>query len=361
MTSQTVYRLVDRNSFRDIKPFEEPIPAINHNEVLVRIRAVALNYRDLIIADGTYPFPSKDRVIPCSDGAGEVVKVGNTVSSVKEGDHVIANFFLTHLYGFQADHSQAQGAGADGVLRQYAVFREEAIAIVPKSANLSFPQMASIVCTGVTAWNAFYGNVPLKPGQTVLFQGEYPKDYEFKLLTGTGTGGVSMTGLQIAKAAGAVTIITSSSDNKLKSAKEKYGADYTINYRTTPNWAAEANKITNGRGVDFILDNGGSGTLKQSLEAVATGGIITIIGFLSPASQADMPDVAMLALAKCCIIRGVLVGPKQFLNELVTFVAQKQVQLPVDKVFGFSTEEIYSAYEYLKQGGHIGKVCINVS
>ncbi|KIM94002.1 hypothetical protein OIDMADRAFT_106866 [Oidiodendron maius Zn] len=346
MTSHTVYRLVDRNSFRDIKPFEEPIPTINHNEVLVRIRAVALNYRDLIIADGTYPFPSKDQVIPCSDGAGEVVKVGNTVSSVKEGDHVIANFNLAHLYGFQADHSQAQGAGADGVLRQYAVFREEALAIVPKSANLSFPQMASIVCTGVTAWNAFYGNVPLKPGQTVLFQG---------------TGGVSMTGLQIAKAAGAVTIITSSSDNKLKSAKGQYGADYTINYRTTPNWAAEANKITNGRGVDFILDNGGSGTLKQSLDAIAPGGIITIIGFLSPASQADMPDVAMMALAKCCIIRGVLVGPKPFLNELVTFVAQKQVQLPVDKVFGFSTEEIYSAYEYLKQGGHVGKVCINVS
>jgi NADPH:quinone reductase-like Zn-dependent oxidoreductase len=170
-----------------------------------------------------------------------------------------------------------------------------------------------------------------------------------------------MLGLQIAKAAGAITIITSSSDEKLKYVKDKFGADYVINYKTTPNWAAEANKITNGRGVDFILENGGSGTIKQSIEAITAGGIITIIGFLSPASQADMPDVATLALQNSCIIRGIFVGPKQFLDELVTFVAKKQVEIPIEKTFGFSTQEVHSAYEYLKQGGHIGKVCINVS
>lgn len=170
-----------------------------------------------------------------------------------------------------------------------------------------------------------------------------------------------MTGLQLAKAAGAVTIITSSSDEKLKYVKEKFGADYVINYKTTPNWAAEATKITNGRGVDFIFENGGSGTIKQSIEAITPGGIIAIIGFLSQASQANMPDVATSALQRGCIIRGIMVGSKQQLDELVTFVAKRNIDLPVEKSFGFSTEEVHAAFEYLAKGGHIGKVCINVS
>jgi NADPH:quinone reductase-like Zn-dependent oxidoreductase len=142
---------------------------------LVKIKAVALNYRDLVISDGTYPFPAKDQVVPCSDGAGEVVDIGGAVSSVKKGDHVIGSFNLTHLYGFQPDHGQAQGSAVDGVLCQYVAIPEQAIAVIPKTANLTFPQMASLVCTGVTAWNALYGNIPLKPGQIVLFQGVYLK------------------------------------------------------------------------------------------------------------------------------------------------------------------------------------------
>ena len=119
MTSQTVYRLVVTNAFLDIKPFEEPIPSINQNEVLVKIKAIALNYRDLVISDGAYPFPAKDQVVPCSDGAGEVVEIGGAVSSVKKGDHVIGSFNLTHLYGFQPDHGHAQRSAVDGVLCQY--------------------------------------------------------------------------------------------------------------------------------------------------------------------------------------------------------------------------------------------------
>lgn len=173
-----------------------------------------------------------------------------------------------------------------------------------------------------------------------------------------GTGGVSITGLLLAKAAGAITIITSSSDEKLSVVKERYGPDHVINYKKTPDWAAEAKKITNGRGVDFIFENGGSGTIKQSLEAIAFGGIIAVIGFLSPATQADMPDVASLALAKGCVVRGILVGPKQFTDDLVNFVVSKGIQLPVQKVFGFSEEEVQSAFQYLSVGAHIGKVCI---
>jgi NADPH:quinone reductase-like Zn-dependent oxidoreductase len=147
----------------------------------------------------------------------------------------------------------------------------------------------------------------------------------------------------------------------LKYVKEKFEPDHVINYIRTPNWAAEANKITNGHGVDLIFENGGSGTIKQSMDAIAPGGTIAVIGFLSRASQADMPDVAMMAVIKGCIVRGILVGPKQYLDDLTTFVANKHIELPVEKTFGFSIDEVHAAFEYLKGGGHVGKVCISVS
>jgi NADPH:quinone reductase-like Zn-dependent oxidoreductase len=175
MTSQFVYRLTARNSFRDIKQFEESVPVIKEHEILVRIGAVALNYRDLAISNGSYPLSVKDQIVPCSDGAGEVVEVSAAVSGVNKADHVIGSFNLTHLYGPLRDVDHALGGTVDGVLRQYIALPEQAITVIPKSASLSFPQMASLVCTGITAWNALYGNIPLKPGQTVLFQGAYLK------------------------------------------------------------------------------------------------------------------------------------------------------------------------------------------
>lgn len=168
-----------------------------------------------------------------------------------------------------------------------------------------------------------------------------------------------MTGLILAKAAGAVTIITSSSDDKLKMAKERYGADHTINYKTTPDWSAKANEITGGRGVDFIFENGGSGTIAQSIDCIAYGGIIAVIGFLSQAKE--MPDVAGLVLSKGCVVRGINVGAKQLTEELVAFVCGKNLQMPVEKVFGFSKEEVIAAFSYLESGAHVGKVAIQVS
>lgn len=164
----------------------------------------------------------------------------------------------------------------------------------------------------------------------------------------------------LAKAAGATTIITSSSDDKLRLVKEKYGLDYVINYKTTPGWAVEAKRITGGRGVDYILENGGSGTIKQSLECIAMGGIISVIGFLSQAKQEDMPDVAGLALSKGSVVRGITVGSKQLLEEMVRFVVQRNLSPPVEKTFGFSPKEVIAAYEYLKSGTHVGKVCISL-
>ena len=164
----------------------------------------------------------------------------------------------------------------------------------------------------------------------------------------------------LAKAVGAITIITSSSDDKLKLVKEQYGADYTINYKKTPNWAAEANNITGGRGVNHIFENGGSGTIKQSIECIAMGGVISVIGFLSAAKQEDMPDVAGLALSKGCIVRGITVGSKQLLDDLVQLVVRKQLKPPVEKVFGHEPNQVQAAYDYLASGGHIGKVCISI-
>jgi NADPH:quinone reductase-like Zn-dependent oxidoreductase len=149
----------------------------------------------------------------------------------------------------------------------------------------------------------------------------------------------------LAKAAGATTIITSSSDEKLKLVKEKYGPDYVINYKTTPDWAAEAKRVTGGRAVDHVFENGGSGTVKQSIDCIVMGGIISVIGFLSDANQEEMPDVAGLALSKGCIVRGITVGSKQLLEDMVRFFVNRELRPPVDKVFGFSTEEVIAAYD----------------
>jgi NADPH:quinone reductase-like Zn-dependent oxidoreductase len=180
------------------------------------------------------------------------------------------------------------------------------------------------------------------------------------LIEVSGTGGVSLVGLVLARAAGAITVITSSSDEKLKFVKEKYGADHVINYKKTPNWAEEALKVTGGRGVDFVFENGGSGTIKQSLECIAKGGIVALIGFLSRASQEDMPDVAALTLTQGCIVRGVSVGSKQLMEELVNFVVAKKLRMPVDKVFGFSEKDVVDAFALVEKSGQTGKVCISL-
>jgi NADPH:quinone reductase-like Zn-dependent oxidoreductase len=362
MPSQTVFRIHREGSQNTLETAEEPIPTIEKHEVLIKIRGVALNFRDIAILDGFYPFPIKDQVIPCSDAAGEVMEVGAAVEDLKVGDRVIGNFYVSHLYGPQPDWDHTLGGAIDGVLRQYIALPGSAVMKIPAHSKLSFAQMASLVCTGVTAWNALYGNIPLKPGQSVLFQGKYLPVSPNTLLTHStiGTGGVSITGLILAKAAGAVTIVTSSSDMKLEIVKQKFGADHIINYKSTPDWAAEANRITDNHGVDFIFENGGAGTIAQSVNCIARGGIIAAIGFLAPVSKENTSDLAGLALSKGCVIRGIAVGSKQLLGELVRFVVNKELVPPVEKTFGFSLEEVRAAYAYLKSGKHIGKVCITL-
>lgn len=344
MAQQKVFRLPSKGAgYETIKETSEPIPKPQPHEVLVKIHATTLNYRDLVIANGQYPFPAKDDCIPLSDGAGTIEQVGDDVKGLQKGDWAIANFDITNLYGAQKDWLNGLGGPIDGMLREYATIPASAIVKIPKTTKLSWSQLAGLVCTGTTAWNSLYGNIPLKPGQTVLFQG---------------TGGVSMTGLMLAKAAGAVTIITSSSDHKLKMAKEKYGVDHTINYKKTPDWDQEALKITDGRGVDFIIENGGSGTIAKSIECIARGGIIAVVGFLDMAKE--MPDVASLVLGKGCVVRGINVGAKQLTDDMVAFVCGRNLEMPVEKTFGFSHEQVIEAYKYLEGATHVGKIAIEV-
>ena len=169
-----------------------------------------------------------------------------------------------------------------------------------------------------------------------------------------------MTALIFAKAAGAITIITSSSDEKLEYAKSKLGADYTINYKTHPDWAAEVKRITNGQGVDHVVEVSGLGTIQQSLESVALGGTVSVLGFLTTVSQEEMPNILMSTILKGCVIRGILGGSKQQLEEAVKCMASNELQMPVDRVFGFSRDEVIAAFTYVASGKHMGKVCINL-
>ncbi|KAI2837245.1 hypothetical protein CBS11852_7566 [Aspergillus niger] len=342
--SQTVLRLSARDSWDKLVQHQEAIPSAGKHEVLIKVRSVALNFRDIAISTGQYPFPVKDQVVPGSDAAGDIVEVGEGVCELQQGDKVIVNFDLATTYGPLKSWHAGLGGPVDGVMREYFSVPAHAVVKIPESSKLSYAQWAGVVCTGVTVWNALYGNLPLRPGQSVLC---------------LGTGGVSITGLVLAKAAGATTIITSSSDEKLQYVKEKYGVDHTINYKKTPNWAAEVQKITNGQGVDYILENGGAGTIKQSLDAVAYGGSIAVIGFLAQASQEEMPDVAALALGKGAVVRGIMTGSKQLLEEAVRFIGNRDLPVPVEKTFKFSRDQVVEAYGYLASGQHVGKICID--
>ena len=261
----------------------------------------------------------------------------------KKGDRVIANCDPTHLYGPSESTENALGGPVDGMLCQYKALPYFGLIKIPD--QLSYEEAASLACVGATAWNALHGNKPLLPGRSVLLQG---------------TGGVSICGLLLAHAAGCTTIITSSSDEKLKEVKEKYGVDYTINYKTTPNWDEEVLKLTNNRGVDVILENGGAATIIQSINSIKKGGIIALIGFLGGVDKVEQSGIIIPAIVKGCIIRGILAGSREQTEQLMTLFDQRKLKPPITKVFNYNLESIKEAYQYIQSQTHIGKICIKV-
>lgn len=238
-------------------------PEPGPNEILVRIRSASLNYRDLLILNGAYRKQQKlENLIPLSDGAGDVVEVGSNVTGFQAGDRVIANFFRDWRSG-EPDQQTIRsdwGRERDGMLCEFKIFKAHNLVKTP--AHLTDQEAAALPCAGLTAWSAVIGEGQVKPGDLVLTQG---------------TGGVSLFALQFAKLAGAEVIVTSSSDLKLERAKD-LGADHLINYQSNPDWGKSALDISRGKGLDHVIELGGTQTLKQSLIAIRPGGTLSLIG-----------------------------------------------------------------------------------
>jgi NADPH:quinone reductase-like Zn-dependent oxidoreductase len=319
---------------------ERPDPKPAYRQVLVKVAACSLNFRDLGIARGTYRVPVRDNMVPLSDGAGEVVEVGAGVTRVKTGDQVAGCFFQRWPGGEPAPdvHATALGGGTDGMLAEYVVLEEEGVVKIP--AHLSPEEGATLPCAGVTVWHAMMEHARLVAGQTVLLQG---------------TGGVSVFGLQLAHAMGIRTVVTSSSDDKLARAK-RLGADHGINYKTTPDWDKAAMEITGGRGVDQVVEVGGAGTFAKSFGAIRVGGRITMIGNLSgPATELN-PGLIMARRAN---IQGISVGSTQMFEAMNRAIAANRIKPVIDKVFGFADAK--AAYHHMASGSHFGKIVIRMA
>jgi len=319
---------------------ERPDPKPAYRQVMVKVKACSLNFRDLGIVRGTYRMPVRENLIPLSDGAGEVIEVGPGVTRVKVGDHVAGCFFQRWLGGeASADvHASALGGGIDGMLAEHAVLEEDGVVKIP--AHLSLEEGATLPCAGVTVWNAMTEHAKLIAGQTMLLQG---------------TGGVSIFGLQLARMMGIQVIITSSSDDKLARAKA-LGANHGINYKTTPDWEKAALGLTGGRGVDHVVEVGGAATLARSFGAIRVGGKITMIGGLSGPATEINPG---LIFARRANVQGISVGSMQMFEAMSRAIAASGIKPVIDKVFPF--DEAQAAYRHMASGAHFGKIVIRVA
>ena len=314
-----------------------PDPTPGPGQVLVRVRAASLNYRDLIIAKGGPN--ARPGLIPLSDGAGEVVAVGEGVSRVGVGDRVAGIFFQTWLDGgiWAEAHAAALGGAVDGMLAEQVVLSQDGLVHVPD--YLTYEEAATLPCAGVTAWDGLVEQGRLAAGETVLL---------------LGTGGVSIFALQIAKAHGVRVIVTSSSDEKLARVKTM-GADEGINYKTTPHWDRAVWALTGKRGVDHVVEVGGPGTLEKSLKSTRYGGHVALTGVLT-GTEAQISPLPILW--KSLRVNGIYVGSRAMFERLLTAMTEAQIHPVIDRVFPFS--EARAAYEHLQSGAHFGKIIISV-
>jgi NADPH:quinone reductase-like Zn-dependent oxidoreductase len=316
---------------------DTPEPA--DTEILIRVHAASINYRDHAIVSGKYFGGTLQRdTVPLSDGAGEVVAAGNAVSRFKPGDRVIGNFFQGWVDG-EPNHAtlNALGSPADGMLAEYVVLDEQGAVACP--AHLSYDEAATLPCAALTAWNALHVSGQARPGQTVL---------------ALGTGGVSIFALQFARICGARVIITSSSDEKLARAAE-LGAAAGINYTKTPDWQQKVLGLTSGKGADHVIEVGGAGTLAKSMQSVGYRGQVTLIGVLSGREGDTNPHVLMLKNAR---LVGIFVGSRVMFEQMNVAVSVNKMRPVVDRIFPFA--DAAAAYKYQLEGKHFGKVVISV-
>lgn len=301
------------------------------------MKAVSLNYRDLLMVRGHYNPRQPLPLVPCSDGVGVVDAVGDGVDRVAVGDRVATVFAQGWLAGAPEASlvRSTLGGPLDGTLAESMVLSAEGVVKVP--AHLSDVQAATLPCAAVTAWSALAGQGSVCAGDTVLVQG---------------TGGVSIFALQLAQLLGARVIVTSSSDAKLERARA-LGAWQTVNYRATPEWGKAVRALTEGRGVDHVVEVGGAGTLEQSLKAVRVGGSVSVIGVLSGTrSSVDVIPILMGNVR----LQGILVGSRADFEAMNRAIDAHRLEPVVDRVFPFA--EAQAAFEHLASGSHLGKICI---
>ncbi len=334
-----LYRLPRTGSIDDLTCMDEEVPRPARGQVLVRIHAVSLNYRDLMVATGRYGQASMPAdLVPASDGAGEVVEVGPEVDRLRVGDRVAGIFMQTWLGGelTPRDNASALGGAIHGVLAEYRLFDQEGLVHLPE--HLSYEEGATLPCAAVTAWNALYGGGPLRPGETVL---------------ALGTGGVSIFALQLAHAAGARVIVTSSRPDKLERALA-LGASDGIDYRRKPDWEVEARKLTGERGVDHVIEVGGAGTLPRSVAAARFGGAVHLIGAALTGGEIDPAPI----MRRGVTLRGVRVGSREMFEAMNRAIVLHGLRPVIDRVFPFDAAK--DAYRHLESQQHLGKVVIRV-
>jgi NADPH:quinone reductase-like Zn-dependent oxidoreductase len=331
------YELHPHEQFASVTLVDRPSPGpLGPHEVRVRVHAVSLNYRDLIIAKNAVHRSAP--LVPTSDGAGEVIEVGAAVQRVRVGDAVAGSFFPTWTEGqlSAAHHARALGGGeAHGMLAEEVVLPETAWVKLPD--HFDFVQGATLPCAGLTAWHALFVAAETKPGDRVLVQG---------------TGGVSIFALQLARAAGAEVIATSSSDEKRVRLRELGAAD-TLDYRTDEAWGETVQTRTGG--VDTVVEVGGAGTFDQSVKALRFGGTLALIGVLTGTGGTINTHALVHKLIQ---VRGVYVGSVPMFDDFVKALSRNRITPIVDRVFAF--DEARQAYEYQASGAHFGKVVIRV-
>lgn len=317
---------------------ERETPQPKETEVLVKFHAASLNYRDLMMVKGWYNPKLKMPLVPFSDGAGEVIAVGEAVTKWKIGDRVMPIFMQGWIDG-AVDYQKARtalGGDIDGVLREFGAFDENGLVCIPE--HLSYEEAATLPCAAVTAYHALFCSGSLKPDETVLLQG---------------TGGVSIFGLQFAAHFGAKTIITSSSDEKLKRA-EKLGANELINYKEREDWDRAVLELTAKRGVDHIVEVGGAGTMKKSVASVKMGGHIAVIGVLTQGEGINPVSI----LQKSIKLQGIYVGSRQMFEDMNRLILQNSIKPVIDKVFEFA--EVKESLKYMEDGAHFGKIVVKI-
>jgi len=332
-----LYRIPAAGKIEALQLADGPTPVPGPYQVVVRVHATCLNYRDLSVILGRYGRGGlPENLVPLSDGAGEVVAIGAGVRRVAVGDRVAGIFMQTWLAGSISadDGASALGGAVDGMLAEQVLLHEDGLVHIP--AHLSYEEAATLPCAAVTAWHALAEHARIRPGDTVLLQG---------------TGGVSIFALQFARMMGARVIITSSSDAKLARARQM-GADIGINYRTTPEWQDAVRAATDGRGADVVVEVGGPGTFMRSLQSLRLGGKLSLIGVLTGAAEIN-PTAIMRAQIN---VQGIYVGSRAMFEDMNRAITAHQMRPVIDRVFPFA--EAAAAYAYLQSAAHFGKVVI---